>query len=120
MSRTFSRYVDTLRKQGSISEGVELKNGGKFLISVKNRNREEKAISHVDLSLNDNIILACALEVKNKGGEVVLVSKDINLRVKADVLGVQSDDYGEKIVKLDELYTGSRVHEISVKAPQRV
>lgn len=112
-ARTFSRYVDVLRKQGPIAEGVTLENGGKFLISVKNKNQNEKSISAVDLSMNDNIILDCALEVKSKGENAILITKDINLRVKADVLGVQSDDYGAKNVKLDELYAGSRTYEVS-------
>ena len=112
-ARTFSRYVDNLRKQGSIAKGVSLENGGKFLISVKDKNTNEKFISHMDLSCNDNIILACALEVKKRGEKVILITKDINLRVKADVLGVQGDDYGTKDVKLDELYTGLKIHEVT-------
>ena len=112
-ARTFSRYVDSLRKQGPIAEGVILENGGKFLIAVKNKNQNEKSRFHIDLNLNDNIILGYALEIKKGGGDVVLISKDINLRVKADVLGVPSDDYGEKNVRSDELYTGSRTHEVS-------
>ena len=112
-ARTFSRYVDALRKQGSIADGVKLENGGKFLISLKGNASNDKSLSHIDLSLNDNIILDCALKAKQQKQEVVLISKDINLRVKADVLGVPSDDYGEKNINSHELYRGARVHEVS-------
>ena len=110
-ARTFSRYVDKLRKQGSISKGIALENGGKFLISLKNQN--EKPLTHLGLGLNDNIILSDALEEKERGAEVVLVSNDINLRVKADVLGLQSEDYVSQNVNLDELYTGMRTFEMA-------
>ena len=69
-ARTFSRYVDSLRKQGPIAEGVPLENGGKFLISVKNKNQNQKSNFHIDLGLNDNIILDYALQIKN--GEEML------------------------------------------------
>ncbi len=111
-ARTFSRYIDELRKKGSISKGVDLEGGGKLLISFKRRQASENN-SYVDLSINDNIILDCALVAKESGSDVTLVSKDINLRVKADVLGVNSEDYGQQDIKVEELYTGSKTLEIS-------
>lgn len=118
-ARTFSRYVDQLRKRGSIAEGVHLDNGGKFLISMRKQG-EEGAHHHpyIDLSLNDNIILSCALEAKREGKEVTLITRDINLRLKADVLGVQGDDYGAKNITLDEIYAGSRVFEVKASRLQ--
>ena len=115
-ARMFSRYVDKLRKQGSIAEGVKLENGGLFRISIKSMvaNREQN-MTHVDLSLNDNIILACALEVKNQGQEVVLISKDINLRVKADALGVR----GEMIMVAKEFVSMSSIR-VLVPIPWRI
>ncbi|MCY4644960.1 MAG: PhoH family protein [Bacteriovoracales bacterium] len=120
-ARTFSRHVDRLRKEGPIARGVDLENGGKFLISVKNQGQDQnqngKLFSHLNLDQNDNVILGNALEIKDRGEDVVLISKDINLRVKADVLGIKSDDYGTRNVSLDDLYTGVKTWEM---APQRL
>lgn len=111
-ARTFSRYVDDLRTQGNLANGVELDGGGKFQVSFRQDEQGEMS-KHLDISINDNIILNSALEIKARGGEVVLISKDINLRVKSDVLGVPSEDYGKKDKNLNELYSGNQTLEIS-------
>lgn len=111
-ARTFSRYIDDLRKQGNISEGIDLDGGGKLLVSV-GRPSADSTPAFIDLNINDNIILESALKVKKNGGEVFLISKDINLRVKADVLGVPSEDYGKQDVTLEEMYSGYRNLNIS-------
>ena len=58
----------------------------------------------------DNSILLSALALRNVFGEseVVLVSKDINLRIKASVIGIEAEDYiNDKVLEdLDLLYTG--------------
>ncbi|MES1942021.1 PhoH-like protein [Salinisphaera sp. T5B8] len=58
----------------------------------------------------DNSILLSALSLRNVfgGSEVVLVSKDINLRIKASVVGIEAEDYiNDKVLEdLDLLYTG--------------
>ena len=60
----------------------------------------------------DNIP-AVALEQTRCSGlkqapEVVLISKDINLRIKSDAVGLQSEDYVNDNVTIDDLYTGFR------------
>jgi PhoH-like ATPase len=49
---------------------------------------------------------------KEEGKNVILVSKDINLRVKADAVGVAAEDYDTKEIKFDEMYTGYRLYEV--------
>ena len=111
-ARHFARIVDDLRKKGSLSKGVGLESGGKLIIDV---DKDIKVnIRSLDLSLNDNLILATALYYKEKGDNVVLVSKDINLRLKADVLGLHAEDYGKKDTSLDELYTGHKLFGVSI------
>ena len=61
----------------------------------------------------DNNILAVALEQMrcsglNQAPEVVLISKDINLRIKADAVGLQAEDYVNDNVSIDDLYSGFR------------
>jgi PhoH-like ATPase len=68
-----------------------------------------------DGSFADNEILSTALSLKktDTGKEIILVSKDINLRIKAAILGVQAEDYynDRAIDDLSLLYQGSRVHD---------
>jgi PhoH-like ATPase len=111
-ARAFSRIVDKLRAKGHLADGVELENGGKLFISV-GKKLEKDYIANIDLRLNDNIILASALSLKKERDNVILVSKDINLRLKADVLGIPAEDYGEQQGTLEELYSGFRILEVS-------
>ena len=56
----------------------------------------------------DNRILALALAVRKRepGTPTILVTKDINLRLKADVYGLPAEDYETDRVNLKDLYTG--------------
>ena len=47
----------------------------------------------LDVSRGDNNIIACALMLQNEGANVHVVTKDINLRVKCDALGIAAEDY---------------------------
>lgn len=110
-ARNFSRYIDDLRSRGSLAEGVVLESGGTLIISV-DRYVDSKNLP-IDVTINDNLILSSALSFKMEGVDVLLVTKDINLRLKADILGVPAEDYGTLDIALDELYSGQRVFEIS-------
>jgi len=67
-----------------------------------------------DGSFADNEILSTALSLQKSdtGKEIILVSKDINLRIKAAILGVQAEDYynDRALDDLSLLYQGLRVH----------
>ncbi len=111
-ARSFSRIVDDLRKKGSLSEGVSLDSGGKLFISV-DKKAKEKSRCGIDLSINDNLILSSAIVLQDAGNLVFLVTKDINLRLKSDILGIPAEDYGKANVSLDELYSGQMILELS-------
>lgn len=110
-ARYFSRIVDDLRKLGRLSNGVELKTGGRLIISTDKRLKEDKNLP-IDLNINDNLILSTAMVLQEEGQQVLLVTKDINLRLKSDILGIQAEDYGKKDSSLDELYQGSSIFEV--------
>lgn len=110
-ARNFSRFIDDLRSRGSLAEGVVLESGGTLIISV-DRYVDTKNLP-IDVSLNDNLILSSALSLKQSGEDVLLVTKDINLRLKSDILGIPAEDYGTLDLTLEELYSGQRVFEIS-------
>lgn len=110
-ARNFSRFIDDLRAIGALNEGVELESGGQLIISVDLHVDSSKL--PIDVSLNDNLILSSALALKQQGENVHLITKDINLRLKSDILGIPAEDYGQVDVTLEELYSGQRIWEIS-------
>jgi PhoH-like ATPase len=65
----------------------------------------------------DNRILAVAFHMSRESGKsVVLVSKDLNLRIKADVLGIQAEDFQTDRVDYNQLYTG--IQELHITSEQ--
>ena len=109
-ARTVSRMLDGFRGEGSLSEGVSLPNGGKLKITFqKNGGSPANGDSHIlNSSSVDNRILAFAASVQKAQPKnpTILVSKDINLRIKADALGLQAEDYETDRVFITDLYTG--------------
>ena len=108
-ARTVSRMLDGLRGQGRLSEGVDLENGGCLRI-VFRKPEHNGENGHFVLGDNtvDSRIVATALAVRKGQPKVptILVSKDINLRIKADALGLQAEDYETDRVLIKDLYTG--------------
>ena len=109
-ARHFSRLVDDLRKKGPLVEGVPLENGGKLILSVDRPAKTQH--DFLDLKKTDNLILSTALALREGGEEAILITKDTNLRLKADILGISAEDYGQKRVSLDEVYSGQGLLEV--------
>lgn len=107
-ARTFSRHMDGLRRKGSLSEGVRLDTGGVVRVSLPER-APSLPIGFGGTS-NDNLILQTVLELHRgaQPGEVVLVTRDTNMRLKADALGVEAEDYEHAHLDIDEQYSGCR------------
>jgi PhoH-like ATPase len=100
-ARQVSRMLDGLRHSGNLAAGVKLSGGGTLRIVIP---REAKARGQ---AYADDQILRVALEIGGKrGARVIVVSKDINLRIKADALGIPAEDYETDRVDVSELYTG--------------
>ena len=113
-ARHVIRRLDQLRQKGSLYEGVPLDNSGDP--DKCGRLRIVTGIGEVadgmDMSVPDNRILRVAYMLRRNDPNVILVSKDINLRLKADALGLQVADFEFQKVNFDELYSG--VMELSV------
>jgi len=110
-ARTVSRLLDGFRGDGSLSAGVALPNGGKLKIAIP-KNGQNGHNGHVINGFHedsvDNRILALAANIQKTQPKnpAILVSKDINLRIKADALGLQAEDYETDRVFITDLYTG--------------
>jgi PhoH-like ATPase len=108
-ARAVSRMLDSYRGEGSLSEGVKLPNGGKLRIVFQaNGNGNGHNEVHFNGHTVDNRILAMASNVQKAQPKnaTILVSKDINLRIKADAVGLQAEDYETDRVFIKDLYTG--------------
>jgi len=109
-AREVSRLLDELRIQGDLSQGIALPGGGFLRIEVNHSHWQElpDSLEFLDSGKPDNRILAVALNLARNAtnGRVVLVSKDLNLRVKADVLGVYAEDLINDKVDFRSLYSG--------------
>ena len=112
-ARSFIRSLNHLRGSGGLlSDGVTRKESGeklfvKFL--VRSEITEYKNILNADK--NDDMILAVCLELAEicSSTKIVLVTKDISLAAKANVLGLGCEDYhADSVVReVSKLYTGS-------------
>jgi PhoH-like ATPase len=107
-ARTVSRLLDGFRGAGKLSEGVALPNGGQLRIAFQKPKAATNGHTVFGTDSVDNRILSLAFSIK-KGqpkSQTILVSKDINLRIKADALGLMAEDYETDRVLIKDLYTG--------------
>ncbi len=109
-ARFVSRKLDELRKGGKLSSWVPLEHGGKLKVEIQVSDGLPKAFS---AHTKDNEILSCALYLKKQGENIVFISKDINLRIKAESLGLETQDYEKEKVDIDDLYKGWREAAVS-------
>ena len=104
-ARLTARTIDELRKNGSLFKGVTLPKGGTFRVEIKGDYKNLPSFLQKDVM--DNRILAVVIELSKEINEkVILVTKDINMRIKADALDIPVEDYETDTVSIDELYKG--------------
>ena len=106
-ARQVARQLDALRGQGVLSGPVPMKTGGSVMIALGSR--APLQVDARDPASKDNLILEVALEIKanDPKTETVLVTKDVNMRIRGNALGLDAVDYDEQQITLDELYSGS-------------
>ena len=106
-ARQTIKNLDTLREKGSLSKGIRLAKGQGI---IKVCSSTGLLPPDLDPSIPDHQILGVALAAKeeNPRRKVVVVSRDINMRVIADSLGIQAESYNsEQVVETSEkLYSG--------------
>ncbi len=109
-AREVSRILDRLRSRGTLSSGIPLfedvtDSGQLFVYLGHNMNILPDLLENT----TDNHILAIGLALQkqfDKSRQVIVITKDSNLRIKADAFGLMAEDFEADKVNVDEIYEG--------------
>lgn len=111
-ARQVARLLDDLRGKGQLHKKVDLENGGSLKVELNHRSFQGLQESFLEMT-NDNRIIAVALNLmkeenaKKKPRPVILISKDTLVRIKADALGLQAEDFlNDRVINFDAIYAG--------------
>ncbi|MFW6414097.1 MAG: PhoH family protein, partial [Verrucomicrobiota bacterium] len=107
-SRTVAQLLDTFRRRGRLGEGVELDNGSLLRIICEPVDEEVRELGLRASNRVDNRILSLAAHMKKQAAESepVIVTKNVNLRLKADSIGVTAEDYETEYSTDADEYSG--------------
>ena len=110
-ARQFIRTLDEFRSKGSLENGVRLDKGKGILKVVSFANLKDVVFpADLDIRLPDHTIIATAKSIQSAAGnrKTIVVSRDINMRVICDSIGITAEDYTSEraVISSDELYTG--------------
>jgi PhoH-like ATPase len=89
-ARYVNRFLDDLRSEGSLHRGVEIKNGQSIRVELNHSKNVPFGLSN---DSGDNKIISVTKGLSQDDKDVIVVTKDINFRVKCDALGIKSEDY---------------------------
>lgn len=113
-AREVARLLDGFRSQGNLNKGVTLESGG--TLRVLTDLGKEPPLPFPTLGKTaDSLILAAALLLeKREDLPVIFVTRDINLRLRADAVGLKAENYEEdEVVEIEEMYSGRTDVEVS-------
>ena len=106
-ARQIARELDQFRSEGGLSHPQKMQNGGTVRVALaknppKNPSNDSRSM--------DQRIIDIALEVRDEDRKIptVLVTKDVNLRIRGDALGLQAVDFEPEQISIEELYPGTR------------
>lgn len=117
-ARQIARVLDELRSEGALGQGVQVASGGLVQVAITNRALPSE---YATSNKTDNQILATALQfhedaVKAGLRTTIFVTKDVNLRIRADALGLTVEDYDTERQEISELYSGVAEIDVSGEA----
>lgn len=105
-ARAAIRLLERLRQNGDLTEGTELPSGGRLKIE-KNFINEVLPSDLPEDRMDNRILKVCQGLSKTEEGQVILVTKDLLLRIKAQILGIRAEDFASEQVRADgEQYRG--------------
>ncbi|MDY4669821.1 MAG: PhoH family protein [Oliverpabstia sp.] len=106
--RKVIRILEAYRQKGNLLEGVATEQGGVLRVE-KNYLNVELPSDFYEYKSDNRILKVCVGLSKDKEGQVILVTKDILLRIKAQVLNILAEDFTtEQVVGHEEQYLGRK------------
>ena len=106
-AREFNRTMDMLRRRGSLTEGIKLDNGSTLQIVIRLNDDSGESFSSESI-----LTLGKKLSDQTPNKPVVIVSKDLNLRLKANAIGLNAEAYEKD--RFDEVMDYTGIHTIYV------
>ncbi|MBN1879444.1 PhoH family protein [bacterium] len=117
-ARTVGRYLDHIRRESitTLAEGVKTEKGGIIRVELGLDALKEYPHQNGEVT-NDDRILAVALATKKmcNSRPVVFLTRDTNLRIRADAIGLIAQDYISDHTNIEELYSGIKELSVSEK-----
>lgn len=109
-ARKVLKNFDKLREKGSLIKGVEVGNGGILKIDTEHTNLHNEIPASLDRNSPDNYIISVAYALSKESKEpVIIVSNDINVRVKSNAIGVKAESYESNKVNFLDVFKGFQV-----------
>jgi PhoH-like ATPase len=105
-ARLVSRFIDQYRVTGGrLADGVVTAHGGLLRVALTS---QALPTAKGARATADDLILQVALDERQRSADtpVIFVTKDTNLRIRADAMGLEAEDYTEEQVDISELYSG--------------
>ncbi len=109
-ARRVVRLLDELRQRGRLAEGIDLDNGGRLVVYCE----PDRLLAGNNGDGDAEILrVAQAVQRRDPRTPVIIVTKDINLRIRADAAGLRAEDYESDRTQLSELYSGQTACELT-------
>ena len=110
-ARTISRTLDRVKDAKDLAKGIKInKSNGKLHVQILTKEINEifnEITVNTLESVNDNLIISTALFFqRNFKDEIIIVTRDSNMRIRARALGLIAQDYESEKVNFDEIYSG--------------
>jgi PhoH-like ATPase len=116
-ARDINRMLDHLRHRGDLTKGIEIDQGSTVQIILNPPALDDEDLKKIGQQKETHLLaIALGLKKLHPGRDVKIVTKDLNLRVKADALGIQAEGYEKD--RFDEAmsYTGYHTLKVSAEA----
>jgi PhoH-like ATPase len=113
-ARYVIRFIDSLKqkKTGDLHKGVTIENGITVRIHLESKSGDRKNFP-LPLDRHNHRVLLAAFQIRETNERVVVVSKDFVLRVKAEAIGLEAEDYENLKFDYGQIYRGYRKLEVS-------
>ena len=110
-ARAVARLLDALRGERSLAEGIDLQSGGRLRIDCSLGDGATNGMSGAD---GEILRVARAVQDGEPATPVIIVTKDINLRIRADAVGLRAEDYETDRVPIAEVYGAQHDYQLPV------